>query len=96
MRHREHRHATRVRQFDHLFDRVNCAQYIRYLGNSNQFRAIREQARELVKEQVAGLIDRGNPDRRAGMLAGHQSGDDVRVMLHLRQQNLVTGLEQPA
>ena len=46
---------------------------------------------ELVHQQLAAIVDRRNPEPRAGRRAEQLPGDDVRVVLHRRDDDLVAG-----
>jgi hypothetical protein len=92
----EHHRARRVRRADDLLDRVDRAERVRDVDHGDQLRPLREQAPELVHPQLAAIVDRHDPQPRPGLLADDLPGDDVRVVLHPRDEHLVARLQERA
>ena len=55
-----------------------------------------EQLVELILPEIAAIVDSDDAQLRAALGAGDLPGDDVRVVLELRDQHLVTGAEAGA
>ena len=58
-------------------------------ADRHDLRARRQQRRVLVEIEFAGVVDRHDAQRRAGLLAHQLPRDDVRVMLQPREDDLV-------
>ena len=77
----------------HVGHGINGAEDVRDVGESHEPGARREQATEGILVEHA-LAHHGNGlHHRASLPADHLPRDEVRVVLHLRDQDLVAGLE---
>ena len=76
--------------------RIDRAQRVRQVGHGEQARAVGEQALERRQIELARFGDRHRADRGARLRRHQLPGDDVRVVLHLGDQDLVAGLERCA
>ncbi len=87
----EHRHLLPVRHLDDPVDGVDGAKSIRDVPQGDQLRARPDQAFQLVDAQRAVVIHRRHAQDRALLLAEHLPGHDVGVVLHHRDDDLVSG-----
>ncbi len=90
------RHAAGVGELDHLAHRVDGAEGVGDVDHSDDLRALRQQPLVLLEDDVAVVVDRDHLEDRAALLAQQLPGDDVGVVLHGRDQDLVAGLEPRA
>ena len=84
---RAHRAPIHAAHFPHRVDR---AQRIGDVHDSEQLDPVREQRFQRVQLELPPLVDRRDLQRGAGQLTEHLPGHDVGVVLHVRQQDLVT------
>src|SRR6185312_2259365 len=89
----QHAGAVAVTQFDDLVDRDYGAESIRNVAGGNQFGARTQQLFELAQQQVARVIDRSHLEDRSGLLRNQLPRNDIRVMLQVRDDKLVTRLQ---
>ena len=89
----QHRNAARMRKLHHLLDRNDGAEHVRHVGDRDQLRARTEQLLELVDQEVALVVDRRPLDHRALPLAQKMPRHDVGMVLHDREDDLVTLLD---
>ena len=75
----------------HIVDR---SQRVGQMRDGNDAHAARRQQPTVgINVQLAGIIDRDHTQRGAGPLRQHLPRDDVGMMLHYRDHNLITGVE---
>ena len=72
-----------------LEDRVDRAEHVGDVGDRDELGPLADQRLELVEKELASVADRCNPQLCASPLADHLPGDDVRVVLHLGDEDLV-------
>ena len=82
-----------MREAHDLLDRHRRAERVRHLRDGDHLRARAEQLLEFVDEEIAVLVDRRPLDHRAVALAQEVPGDDVGVVLHDREHDLVAFLD---
>ncbi len=63
------------------------------MAGGNQFRARTQQLLELAQQQVARVVDRGHLEDRSRLLRNQLPRNDIRVMLQVRDDDLVTRLQ---
>ena len=85
----QHDRADRVCLLDDRTHRVDGAEGIGTVGDADKLGALRQQFAEPVEQQLTGVIDRDNLERRAHLLAQHLPRHDVGVVFHFRNENLV-------
>ena len=85
------RNPAGVRAADDLENRVDGAERIRHVRDGNDARAIVQQLFVPIHTQLAEIGDRDDAQPRALLVAEHLPRDDVRVVLHLGHDDLVTG-----
>ncbi len=78
-----------MRLRDHLFHRIDRAERVWDVQHSNQLRALVQQTVVLIDQQLARIVHRNHAQARALLFAQHLPGNDVRVMLHRRDDDLV-------
>ena len=76
-----------------LFDRENCAERIGGVGDGDDFTALGKQFFEFVEEEFARFVDGGDLDRGALFFGEHLPGDDIGVVLDVRNDNLISGAD---
>ena len=81
---------------DDVLDRRHRAERVRHLGDGHQLRAGPEEARILLHEEVAPVVDGNHAEPGALLLAKHLPGDDVGVVLDSRDDDLVPRAHEPA
>src|ERR1043166_3918876 len=82
--------AQLVRARRNLLDGVDRAERVRDVADADELRALAEERVELVEQEFARVVHRDDPEARALLLAEHLPGDEVRVVLHLGDDDLVT------
>src|SRR5262245_19735197 len=75
-----------------LPDRIDCAERVRDVDDRDDARARAEQFLELVEHQLAGVGDGRHAQLGTLLFAQDLPRDDVRVMLHRRDEDLIAGL----
>ena len=89
-----HRNPLRVGGVDDLAHRVDGAEGVRDVGHRHEARA-RSQHREVgVEIEHPVVVDRHHPELRPGLLAKELPRDDVRMVLHVGDDDLVA-LSEP-
>ena len=86
----EDRRPVRVRQFHDSTDRVDRPQRIREMNDRHQLGPRPDQPFQLVPRQLTVVGDRRYPEDGPGLLAEHLPRDDVRMMFHAGDDDLVT------
>src|SRR5207244_2651531 len=81
--------AVRVRHGDHSLDRIDRAEGVGGVADGDDARARREQLLVLFENQIAGVVDRDDAQRRALRVAEELPRDDVRVVFDRGDQHLV-------
>src|SRR5881394_851772 len=66
------------------------------MGHRHQLRALIEQRLVLIHQQLAGIIDWNHAQPGALLFAEHLPRDDVRVVLHGRDDDLIAGANELA
>ena len=89
----EHRHASGVRLGDDFLDRIYRAEGVGAVHDGDELCPFVEQAAEGFHVEHAAFINRDDFQLRAGLLAGDLPGHDIGVVLHVRDQDFITGLE---
>ncbi len=74
---------------DHLFDRIDRAERVRYMTDGDDLRAFAQLARVVVQIELAAIVHVDRPNRRASALCDELPRHDVRVVLHHRNQDFV-------
>jgi hypothetical protein len=82
-------HAPCVRKCDDLLNRIDRPKRIRDVCQSDEFCARPEQSRKLVENQFAAIIYWRHPDGSAHLVGEQLPRNDIRVVLHLSQYDLV-------
>ena len=85
----QHRNAARMRKLNDFLYRHDGAERIRHLRDRHHFGARAEQLLEFANEEVAVIIDRRPFDHRAETLAEEVPRDDIGMVLHDREHDLV-------
>ena len=85
--------AVRVGHGDHALDRIDCAQRVGRMSEGHDLRTRREQLREFIENQLAGIIHRHHAKNCLLLFAQELPGNDVRVMLDGGDQHLVAAAE---
>ncbi len=98
MRHRlgavhQHEGARRMRPAGHLGHGVDRAEHVRHVRERRHAGARREQPVEARHVEVRAVEHRHGHEARAAVAAGHLPRDEVRVVLHLGDENLVARLQ---
>ena len=81
---------------DDLRHRIDGSKHIRDVGRGHQPRSWREKPTERLHVEEALADHWHRLQERAAIAADHLPRDQVRVMLHLRDDDLVSGLERPS
>ena len=89
----EHGGAGRVAALDQLGDRVDRAEHVRDVREGEQLRPAREQRGQLLLDDQALVVDADVGELRPGPLGQHVPRDEVRVVLHLRDDEQVAGAD---
>ena len=89
----QHGHAAPVRLGDEVLHRHDRAERVRYVGQREQPRAIRQQRLEGGEVHFARPGHRDHAQLRAGLLAHHLPGHDVGVVLEPRDEDFVAALQ---
>ncbi len=84
-----HHRARRVGELRHAAHGVDGAERVRHVRDRDDPGPGREEPLERGHVHLAGVVDRGDPQRRALLLAQHLPGHDVRVVLETGDQHLV-------
>ena len=79
---------------DDLGDRHDGAQHVGHMGDRNQFGALAQKLGESVHAELALVGHRRDAQHHAQFVAQELPGDDVGMMLHLRQDDLVARLQE--
>ena len=66
------------------------------MRDGDEFRSLVQQSVVFVQHQFAGVVHRNHAQRRALFFAQHLPGNDVGVMLHRRDDDLVAGADELA
>ena len=85
------RDAARARGGDELGDRQHRAEGVRDVRQRDEARARAEQPQVRLEVDDAAAVDRHDADPRAGLRREQLPGHDVRVVLELRDDDLVAG-----
>ena len=64
------------------------------MGDSNELCALIQQRVISIKQQLAGIVHRYDAQQCALLFTEHLPGDDVRVMFHRRDNDLVAGADE--
>ena len=72
------------------FYRINRSQHIRNMCYRNQFGTRSKQLFQRIFHQFSTIIDRNHPNHNAGALCLQLPGNNIAVMFHLRNNDLVT------
>ena len=83
------RNVTGMRDLGNPVHRHDRTQHVRHMGDGDKPSALRQCRLELFKPQTAIVLDRHPNELDAHALAQEMPGHDVRVVLHLRDDNLV-------
>ena len=86
----EHERARRVGHLDHLADRVDRAQRVRDVGERDELRVELQEDLEDVEPEDAVVGDRDELEVAVLLLDEELPRDEVRVVLHLGQDDRVT------
>ena len=92
----QHRNPARVRACDDLLDGHDGAERVGDVGHGDQARARADERLEIVEQEVAGVVDRGDAQHDADAVAQQLPGHDVGVVLEGRDDHLVAGLHEGA
>ena len=92
----QHRDAAFVRQADDLGRRRDRTERVGDMGHRDQPGARPQQRGVGVELELAGVVDRHDLDREPELVAQQLPGHDVRVVLHVADDDLVAGLEAGA
>ena len=92
----EHRHTVRVRDVDEPLDRRDGPEGVRHVRERRELRALGEELLVVVDEQFAAIVDGHDLQLRALLLAEHLPRHDVRVVLEVRDDDLVAGADELA
>ena len=72
------------------------AERVRHVHDADEFRARVEELLVLVEQQLTGVVDRHDADRRALLLGQHLPRHDVRMVLERGQDDFVAGADELA
>ena len=78
-----------MRELDHFPDRVDRSQRVGQMDEGHQLRPRAKQLFELVHLQLAAVVDGRNAETGVCLLAQQLPRDDVRMVLHMGDENLV-------
>src|SRR5215470_1261004 len=91
----EHERPRAVRALHDLGHRIDRAQHVRHVGGRDEPGPGRQEPTECLHVEEA-FADHGHRlQHRAPVAAGHLPRNQVRVVLHLRHDDLVAGPERP-
>ena len=76
-------------QLDNSPDRIDAPERVGHMGHCHQPSFRSQQSFVLVKQKLAGIVDRSNPQDRTFFFTKHLPGDNIGVMLHGRDDHLV-------
>jgi len=82
-----------VSHLDHLSDRVDGAQRVGDVDHADDLGSLRQHFSVALELELARVGDRHDLELRPRHLAKQLPGDDVGVVLHARDQNLVAGTQ---
>ncbi|GJE42658.1 hypothetical protein AEGHOMDF_1830 [Methylobacterium soli] len=91
----QHRHAVGMGDADDLLGRRHRAEHVRHVGDRHHLGAGREQLLVLINEEIARVVDGRPLDDGPPALAQEVPGHDVGMVLHDREDDLVTLLDHP-
>ncbi len=91
----DHRPAG-VGELRDLPDRQDRAEGVREVRDRDDLRPVREHLLEGRDVHVAGVVERRHDEARALLLAEELPGDDIRMVLEARDQDLVARADVPA
>jgi hypothetical protein len=83
-----------VRQLDDPFNRVDRAERVRNVRDGDHLDALVEHPRELFDQQLAVVVDLDHAQLRPLLFAEHLPRDDVRVVLHRGDDDLVAFVDE--
>ena len=86
----EHRNAAGMRDLDDSTDRVHRAERVRHVRDRDDAGTIAEQRLVAVDAQLTLVRHRHNPQPGSALVAQHLPRHDVRVVLHHRDDDLVS------
>ena len=92
----QHRRSDCMRELDDSANRVDRAERIGNVRDRNQSCSRIEERFELVHPQHPRVIDGCHAQPRPGLLAQELPRDDIRMVLHLRHEDLIACLEPAA
>src|ERR1700733_297507 len=81
--------AVTVRHLDHLARRRDCSERVRHLAERYNFRARTKQFFILFENDFPTIIDRGYTQASTLFRTKHLPGDNIRVMLEPRDDDLI-------
>jgi hypothetical protein len=90
----QHLDAVGMGEFDDPRDRIDRAQRVGDVHDADELDSRREHFLEGVHPELPAIVDRRHDELGAGLLADELPGHDVRVVLHMGDQDLIAGLEQ--
>ncbi len=89
----QHQSTGRVGQGRHLGDRVEAAEGVAHLHKAHEPSALSELAAQVVQIQLTGVSEAGVAQHTAGAIGQQLPGHQVAVVLHHREQHLITGAQ---
>ena len=89
----QHQSTDGVGRGDHLVQRVATAEGVADVHEADQPGAVVELGPEIVEIELTGLGDPDMAQDTAGALGQQLPGHEIAVVLHHREQHLITGLE---
>ena len=92
----EYRNSALPCVFDNFFNRADGSQGVGHMRDANQEDSVIDEVKQRVELDLTHVVDRRDDQLRAGLLANQLPGHDVGVVLEVRDQDLVTGLQARA
>ena len=89
----QHASTFPVRHGNHLFNRIDGAEAIGHMGEGDELCSRGQELLVLVEQALPVVVNRHDAQHPARLLADDLPGDDVRVVFHRGDQDLVTLLQ---
>ena len=86
--------AAGVGFFDDFLHGIDGSQGVGDVGDGNHLGAIIQEALEFIHEQFPAVVHGNDAEDGPGLLAGHLPGNDIGMMFHGREDDLVAGGEE--
>ncbi len=98
MRHRlaavqEHRNTRSTGLLDNRLGRIDGPERVRDMDDGKKLGPLGQQAVESFQIEFASLSHRNHLERRPGLLRGNLPGHDIGMVLHVRDENFITRLQ---